>query len=153
MHLLLGHIHLCQCHGDLPASVRSEIKADHGIAVFDLTNRAAFGVSFDDGLNEFIGHMVIIGVFDRCEHVFSKFSLTVHHPVVREFYPFPSLVTVHGIVSAYDGGYFAGGLVEMLLQVFEVTVPASWIRIPSIREGMDLNVVNAFFLANGGDGF
>src|SRR6185312_14550492 len=79
------------------------------------------------------------------------FALAAHHCIVGHFDAFPSFVAVHSIISTYDGSYFSGGFIKMLLKIFQKVNPAFGIRITAISKSMNKHIFYFMFFANGSD--
>ena len=142
VHALLGHILLGQHCGDFLCTVVTIIEEDNHVAFL----YAAIHVGIHNRLYELIGDIVVIRFLHCSLHVGSLFTYAVYELVISNLYAIPTLVTVHGIITAYDRGYNARALLAMLLQVVDKAFSALRVGVTTIHETVQVHVLQSIFL-------
>ena len=141
MHSLFGHVALRQHGGQLAGAVVAEIVEDDGVAFFHLRQRCAGGVGDYDRLDEFVGHVGVIGGLDALQGGSERGALAFDQQVIGLFHAVPALVAVHRIEAAADGRHLAGGLLHLLLQLFHEAVTAARVGVAAVHEAVDESAV------------
>src|SRR5690606_38785623 len=119
-HLIVFKITLCQHLRDLTSSVSPEVKTDDKIAFLNTAYRAAYFIDLYNWPDKFIRHPVFIGFSYGRKNVHGFFTLPVYQRVVGQFYPFPTLVTVHGVIPSYYRCYFPAVRSTVVLNLLKV---------------------------------
>ena len=86
---------------DLTSAVRSEVEEDNGITVIDCSRWLAISHN-DSRYNKFIVNFLLIGCLNRIIWAFCLYAFTKSDGTISFFYTVPSVVTVHGIVTAHN---------------------------------------------------
>src|SRR5690606_29188495 len=87
--------------------------------------------------DKLIGHSVLIGFLKGGKNIHGLFPLPVYQRVVSNLHPFPTFVTVHGIIPSHHRGYFPSGFAAMVLDVLQVSQAAFGISVPAICKSMN----------------
>ena len=64
MHSLLRHIGLSEDSGDFPCAVVAEVEENHCVSLFHFSESLSGSVSNDSRLDELVGNLRIVGLFD-----------------------------------------------------------------------------------------
>ena len=98
MHASFRHILLSQYDSQLFGTVVTVVEEDHYITLFD----CSVAVSVYNRFDEFVCHAFVVRFLHCLNHISSFLAYTVYEQVVCFFYTFPTLVTVHCIITADD---------------------------------------------------
>ena len=96
MHASFRHILLSQYDSQLFGTVITIVEEDHYITLFD----CSVAVSVYNRFDEFVCHAFVVRFLHCLNHISSFLAYTVYEQVVCFFYTFPTLVTVHCIITA-----------------------------------------------------
>lgn len=100
----------------------------------------------DDGLQEFIGNVVLVLSFDGLDNIFSLFTNALCESVYGDLDSFPSLIAVHGIVATNYSREFT---VLFFLDEFEEILGVAGCRarcgVTTVTKEVDIRVRNADF--------
>ena len=142
VHALFRHILLSQDDSQFLGTVVTIVEEDNHVTFLDST--VAAGIY--NRLDEFIGYTFIVRLLHGLNHIRRNLSLTVYKQVVSHFHTFPTLVTVHGVETAYDGSNLTGRLFAMRRQLFDEALTALRVGIATVHEAMDKCILDTVFL-------
>ena len=100
VHALLRHILLREGNGHFLGAVVAEIDENDHVAFLN----TSVDSSVVDGLDEFVGHTLVIAFLHGLYHIGGLFAHAIHYQVVAFLHTLPSLVTVHGVETSYNAG-------------------------------------------------
>ena len=97
------------------APVRTKVETNDGITIF---NGGQWNSIFHDHRrqDEFISNISGIGTLYGFCCTGSFTTLAMNQGIISKFYPFPTVVTVHGKITAADCCNTAGGLRQMIFK-------------------------------------
>ena len=125
--------------GHLAGTVGAEVKKDDGIAV--LYPLIALGSHRDD---KFIGDACLIACLYRRNDILKAFSLALGNGVVAKLYTLPALISVHGVISARNGGAISDtDALHLGGKLTEISGAALGVGITSVKEAVHRNVLYA----------
>ncbi len=128
--------------GDLTRSVGTEVVENH--AVVRLDSLAALDYAGND---ELVGNAVGIGILDCADGALRFDALAVYHCRICLFHALPAVISVHGVVSAHDGGDFAEtDFIQLLDAVVDVVRRAGGRNVSAVEEGVDEYLFESLFL-------
>ena len=146
VHPLFRHILLRKCRRQLAGAVVAEVVEDDGVAFLHLGQRSAGGVGDDDRLDEFVGHIGVIGRLDALDGGLESRALALDQQVVGLFHAVPALVAVHRIEAAADRSDLARGFGHLALELLEEALAAARVGVATVHKGVDVNLLQAVFL-------
>ena len=138
MHAQLREVFLGQDLCNFTAPVCSEVIAYHCIISSNGSKGFIVFSGDDDGFDELICGVFSIGRFNGICCGDSCGALSINHGIVGKLDPFPSFVTVHGIIPSDDRSNFTGRTFQMLFKGSNKTKPTLRIGITSISECMNI---------------
>ena len=143
-HPLLGHILLSEDNSELLGAVVAEVEENHHVAFLD----AAIYCAVNNGLDELIGHALVIALLDSLHHVVALATLAMHELVVGQTDALPALVAVHGIVAASDSCHHAGTLGAMLLELCHKALAALGVGVATVHKAVDIHLAKPILLGD-----
>ena len=122
--------------GDLPGPVRAEIEEDDAVVVGD----GPVGIT-DHRFHKFVGDALFIGLFYRVHRVgVVNGALAVDHGVIGLFHPVPTLVPVHGVITAHNRGDFAhADFLALGHSLSHEARAGGGGHVPSVQEGVNVD--------------
>lgn len=107
----------------------------------------SFIAADDNRLQEFVCFVLLISLFDGSNRVLRCFALAVDQALGSDLDPLPSLVAIHGIVSANDGNKLSDlFLLDEIKEVFRVLYGGTRSGVPAIAEEVDIDMWDFEFL-------
>ena len=103
LHVMLGKIALRQGLCDFPATVCSKIETDHHILILNGSKWFIIGVGENGGLNKFVRNILCVAFLNGRCGIFCIFSFSIDQRIIRKLYTFPSVISIHGIVTTTNG--------------------------------------------------
>jgi len=101
----------------------------------------SFIAADDNWLQEFICLVLLISLFDGGNGVLRCFPLSVDQALGSDLDPLPSLVAIHGIVSANDGNKLSDFLLlDELKEFLCVLYGGTRSSVPAIPEEVDIDM-------------
>ncbi len=133
--------------GNLSGPVRPEVEKDHRITLRYGGHRPAL-LSYHTGKHKFIGVPRLIGGFHGGDSRSHGHAAAKGHSVISLLYSVPTLVAIHRIVAAHNGGNLAEiQLTHPLLQLNDVVLAAGGGNIPAVHEAMNVHILQALILS------
>ena len=167
LRIILGHAHKigvqgatlavkageCRIHkgaGNLPGTVRPEVKEDHALAAV----HTAF-VANNGGQHKLIGQVlsVLVHRLIRRTHgrhrVRSLHALAVHHSGIGFLHTVPNIITVHGVETTHHRGDLTNAqFVHLGLELFQILRCRSGGHITAVQKSVHIHLGNALFLGH-----
>ena len=101
----------------------------------------------DDGFQEFIGHILLVVLLDGRDDILTLLALALDETIDSDLDALPTLVTVHRVVAANNGGDLAILLLlQELLELLCVAGGRARSGIATVAEKVDINVGNLLLL-------
>lgn len=95
----------------------------------------------DDGLQELVVLALLISFLDSGDRVTGLLTLTKDQALEGELDSLPPLVTVHGIVTANNGGQLADTeLLDGVQQLLQIAGARLWVGVTAIAEEVDVDL-------------
>ena len=141
LHMLLRECLLGERARDLSRPVGTEVETDHHVPFPDGGQRFAVCIHVDDGFEEFVGGFRIVVPLDGFQQVPALLSAALHQCVVRLGDPLPARIAVHGVETAGHRGDFRRLVGDVLQYRLEVTLAGRRRYVPSVREGVDIDLI------------
>src|SRR5690348_716324 len=94
-----------QAARDLARAVGAEIEVDAGILVANGGQRFTAIIGHDERNDKLVCHTSVVRLLHALHRVNGAASLAValHHGIKRLLLAFPAAITVHGVITAFDG--------------------------------------------------
>ena len=105
-------------------------------------------VSVVDGLDEFVGHIVVVAFLHGGYHVLGLLALAFNEQVVCHLHAVPALVAVHCVVATDDRGNLSGRLFAVVLQLFDKALTRAGVGVAAIHEAVEINLLEFVFLGD-----
>ena len=138
-------------NGDnLTHAVRAVVEKEQRISLFD-----APVVTIDnDGLQEFVGFLVVVPLLDCLEDVCGLFTYAINKAFDSNFDALPTLVTIHGIVAAdYSSQFTVRFFLHKQKQIFGVALRRRGSGVTSVTKEVNISVGDTRFLGCLEEGF
>ncbi len=136
VHFKLRHVFLGKNPGDLTGPVVPEIEKNQGIVFFKSPYRNPGFIHTYQRFYEFICDTLFITLFYSVGSIGKRHSLAMDYQIIPGFYPVPSFVPVHGIITSDHTGDFSRGGIHVFLQFFNISLAAERIGVPSVHKAM-----------------
>ena len=139
-----GKIFVGEAAGKLTCAVCPEIHKDQGVAVID-GNRFALWIKNYAGGDKLIVFIPLVGSRQGVQGIcVLVLCFAANRKIVGGFYPLPTLIPVHGVVTAADRSYLAvATFAEFILYPVQRALCAARRRIPAVEKGMQIDLVGA----------
>ena len=96
VHAFFGHVMLGENNGEFLCAVVAVVEENHHVAFLD----GAIEIGVVDGLDELVGHIVVIALLHGGDHIGGLLALAFNEKVVGNLDAVPAFVTVHCIIAA-----------------------------------------------------
>ena len=107
----------------------------------------SFVATDDDWLQELVRFVLLVSLLDGGNRIIRYLTLTLDQTLGSDLDPLPSLVTIHGIVSADDGNELSDLLLlDKVEEVLRILGGGTGSSVTAITEEMDIDVWNFEFL-------
>ena len=144
LHAVFGLVLLRQGDGNLLCAVVAEVEKDHDVTFLDST----IDRRVNDGLDELIGHTLVIGLLDGTHHVVTLLALAGSEHVIGNLDAVPVVVAVHCIVTANNGCYGASTLLAVLCYRVDEAFAALGVGVATVHETVHEYLLQAIFLSD-----
>ena len=144
VHVGFGDVVLCEGDSEFFRTVVPVVEEYHYVAFL----YASVYLAVYDRFDEFVGNPFVVRFLHGLYHVVGFFTDTVYQQVVSDFYPLPTFVAVHGIITSDDRCHFSCRLGAMGFQFCDESFTASRVGIASVHEAVDECVADAVFFGN-----
>ena len=133
--------------GDLSGAVGAEVEEDDAVALFH--QRHGLAARHDvGGEDELVRHILFIRLFNGCRGVFRLDAVAEGEHLVCLDHALPAVVSVHGVVSAADGGDGAAAdLFHLILQSAHKARARGGRYVSAVHEAVHEHVGKPFLLA------
>ncbi len=142
-HTLGGHVLLREHYGYLLGAVVTVVEEDHHVVGFDAADNLSVLVDANHGLHELVGHALVVRALHGLRHIGRSVAHAVHQQVVSHLHSLPTLVAVHGIVTADDRRDLARALRQMRLDVGDEALAALGIGVATVHEAVHEGILDA----------
>jgi len=114
-----------------------------------LTLDTAFLAANNDGLEELIVLALLVALLDGLDRVGALLTLTKNHSLESKLVSLPSLIAIHGIVTANDRGDLSGtNLLELGNELLHVCSAGLGVGVTAIAEEVNVDVGDAGILGS-----
>ena len=145
LHALLRHILLRQHNSQLLGTVVTVVEEDNHVTLLDGTVHLAIV----DRQDELVCYTLVIAVLHGSHHILSLLALGAYQQVIGSLHTFPTLVTVHGIETAYNAGN--GGITHLGAlgcNLLNETLTALGVGITTVHKAVYKGILYVVFLTN-----
>ena len=139
-----------QRSGDFSGAVGTEVEEDDRVISLH-----ACALGADDRNDEFVGDVLaflvdlLIGSLDRRDRIGILDALAVHNSGVCLDNALPAVVSVHGVISAHDGGNLAyADFCQLIAELCDVIRAGSRRNVTAVEEAMHINLTEAVLLSH-----
>src|SRR6478609_3310278 len=98
-HALLWEILLSKYFCNLTSPIGAIIKTEHNITLFYCGKCVVIVIRYNDRFDKLIRNTSLIRILDCFYWVRSLFTNSINQKIVGKFYTFPTLITIHSIVT------------------------------------------------------
>ena len=134
---------------DLADAIGTVVEEEDGIVLLD----AALITTDNDGLEEFVVLALLVALLDRRNGVGAGLTLAEVQALEGNLDTLPSLITIHGIVTADNGGKLtSANLLDGLKELLHVTSAGLGVGVATIAEEVDEDLGDASLLGGPEEG-